>query len=329
MSLRRLFDDPRVVRTARVGVALAGAATIMGFAGHLWWFFDLFSHFRPQYVAGGLVLALVLARARKAGWAVAAFAIAAINTIPIVPLYLAPAEAAQAVPGRSLRLMAFNIFGFNHDHERVLNYLRRELPDVLVLLEVTPEWVPVVRELAAQYPHQWINAGDDATGIAMMSRERPSAAATLNLAQRGVASYLLTFGDEGAALSVLGTHLSWPLGPRASATRNRQLEGIAQLARASTHPLVVMGDLNITPFSSHFTQTLRDGGLRRCVPGVGLMPTWPARVLPFYIQIDHCLASAGVLAWNFRTGEYLGSDHYPISVEVAVKEGMQNGEQRR
>jgi endonuclease/exonuclease/phosphatase (EEP) superfamily protein YafD len=306
------------VRTGQIGVVLAGVATLLGFAGSLWWFFDLFSHFRPQYVAGGLVLALALAGARQARWAAAALLVAAVNTVPIVPLYLAPDEAAHPAPARSLRLMSFNVFGFNHQHERVLDYIRRERPDVLVLLEITPDWVPMVRELAAQYPYQWINAGDDATGIAMMSRERPSAAATVELARRGAPSYVLTFEREGTALSVLGTHLSWPLGPRASATRNRQLEDMARLAHASPHPLVVMGDLNITPFSSRFAKTLRDGGLQRCVPGAGLMPTWPARVVPLYLAIDHCLASAGVQAWNFRTGEYLASDHYPILVEVAA-----------
>jgi endonuclease/exonuclease/phosphatase (EEP) superfamily protein YafD len=318
MSLRGLFDDRRFTRTCRVAVILAAAATVMGFAGGAWWFFDLFVHFRPQYVVAGALLALILACARNGPWAAAALAVAAVNTIPIVPLYLAPAEVAQVTPARSLRLMSFNVFGFNHEYERTLRYVREELPDVLVLLEVTPGWVPVVRELAAQYPYQWINVGDDANGIAMMSREQPAAVATLDLGRRGVPSYLLTFEGEGVALAVLGTHLSWPLGPRASATRNRQLEGIAELARASPVPLVVVGDLNITPFSSHFARTLRNGGLKSCVAGAGLRPTWPARVVPFYIQIDHCLASAGVMARDFRTGAYLGSDHYPISVEVAM-----------
>ena len=312
------MDDRRVVNVARCAVILAGAATAIGFAGRAWWFFDLFAHFRPQYVVVGVLLALLLAGARNARWAAGALVIAAANLVPIVPLYLARAEAAHATPAQSLRLMSFNVFGFNHDHERTLRYVRAELPDVLVLIEITPEWVPAVRELAAQYPHQWVNVGDHASGIAMMSREPPASVATLNLAESGVPSYLLTFEHPGAALAVLGTHLSWPLGSRVSATRNRQLAAIAKLARTSPHPLVVLGDLNITPFSPHFARTLRAGGLQRCVAGVGLTPTWPARIVPFYIQIDHCLASEGVVAWNFRTGEYLGSDHYPIAVEVAM-----------
>jgi endonuclease/exonuclease/phosphatase (EEP) superfamily protein YafD len=316
MSSRPL--DQRLVRLGQAAVALAAIASVAGFAGGLWWAFDLFAHFRPQYLIAGFLLAAFLAVARHMRWAAGALAIAAINAIPVVALYLQPAEAARPPAARALRLMSFNVFAHNRDYAGTLRYLQRELPDVLLLLEVTPDWVPVVRTLAVQYPYQWIHVGNAASGIAMMSRVRPGDTATIDLVQRGVPSYLLTFERGGATLAVLGTHLSWPLGGRVSALRNAQLDAIARLARGHPGPLVVIGDFNVTPFSTHFTRTLREGGLRRCVPSAGLVPTWPARFVPFYIAIDHCLANGGVRASNFRTGAYLGSDHYPISVEVAA-----------
>ncbi|MCI0434762.1 MAG: endonuclease/exonuclease/phosphatase family protein [Gemmatimonadetes bacterium] len=318
MSLRTLFHERRAASLGRIALGLLAAATVFGFAGGLWWAFDLFAHFRPQYVVAGLLLALMLALLRQARWAAAGLAIAAVNALPIVPLYLQSAEAARPASGGALRVMSFNIFGLNRDHDSMLRYVQRERPDVLILLEVSPEWIPAVRRLAAEYPHQWVNAGSDVTGIAMMSRERPIAGGMIDLAHQGVPSYVLTFRQGRDRISVLGTHLNWPLGARATQVRNAQLDAIAALARAHAHPLVVMGDLNITPFSAHFPKTLRAGGLQRCVPGAGLTPTWPAHFAPLYIQIDHCLASAEVRAWNFRVGEYLGSDHYPIVVDVAA-----------
>lgn len=321
MSSRRPLDQ-RLVRIGQAAVALAAIASVAGFAGGLWWAFDLLAHFRPQYLIAGLLLGAFLAVARRMRWAAGALAIAAINATPVVSLYLQPAEAARPPAAAVLRLMSFNVFAHNRDYARTLRYVQRELPDVLLLLEVTPDWVPAVRTLAMQYPYQWINVGDHSSGIAMLSRVRPSDAATIDLAQRGVPAYLLTFERGDATLAVLGIHLSWPLGGRVSAIRNAQLDAIARLAREHPGPLVVIGDLNITPFSTHFTSTLRAGGLRRCVPGAGLAATWPARFVPFYIAIDHCLANAAVHAWNFRTGAYLGSDHYPISVEVAPEPSL-------
>jgi endonuclease/exonuclease/phosphatase (EEP) superfamily protein YafD len=309
--------DQQFVRIGQGAIALAAFATLAGFAGGFWWAFDLFAHFRPQYLLAALVLTVLFALTRRPGWVAGALAVAIINAVPVVSLYLPPPEATGAAPAAPLRVMSFNVFNFNREYERTLRYVQTESPDVLVLLEVSPAWLPALSTLARQYPYQWIDAGDAANGIAVLSRVRPSEVEQIELAARRTPAYLLTFAREDTTLAVLGTHLSWPLGRRVSETRNAQLAAIARLARAHPGPLVVVGDLNITPFSGHFTRMLRDGGLRRCAP-TGLLPTWPARFVPFYIPIDHCLASTHVRAWNFRVGEYLGSDHYPISVEVAA-----------
>jgi len=312
-----MLDPRRVAFLARLALVLLVAATLFGFAGAMWWAFDLFSHFRVQYVVAALLLALVLSVLCRDRWVLLAVALGAANLLPVVPLFLHPPEAVPEKSGHRLRLMSFNVFGFNRQDARMLEYVRRERPDVLVLLEITPEWLPSIRQLAADYPHRWINAGNAVTGIAVLSRAAPQHSNTLDLARNGVPSYLLTFESDGGSISVLGTHLSWPFGEHNAKVRNSQLAALAQLARDHTGPLVIVGDLNITSFSPVFQQALREGGLRRCVPDAGLTPTWPARVPPLFIQIDHCLATAGVQAWGFEVGEYLGSDHYPITVEVA------------
>ncbi len=317
MSLGTSFDSRRVAQLARVALGLLAVATVVGFAGGLWWFFDLFCHFRVQYVLAAVLLALIFMIVWRPRLAIGAVALSAVNLVPIVPLFLSPAEAAPHTAHGALRLLSLNIFGFNRDYDRMLAYVQRELPDVLVLLEVTPDWMPAVRRLSASYPYQRINAGNDTTGIAMMSRVEPRQSETVDLGHHGVPSYLLTFEHGSGKISVLGTHLNWPMSGPASHIRNTQLAALARLVRAHPLPLVVMGDLNTTSFSSHFQRTLREGGLQPCVPGAGLTPTWPAYFPPLLIQIDHCLASAQVQAWNFKVGDYLGSDHYPISVEVA------------
>jgi endonuclease/exonuclease/phosphatase (EEP) superfamily protein YafD len=312
-----MLKHHRSVSLARLMLALLAAATLFGFAGALWWVFDLFSHFRAQYVVAALLLAVLLGVLRQLRWVLIAIALAAVNLIPVVPLFLQPASGLPAAAGPALELMSFNVFGFNRQYARLLGYVREEQPDVLVLLEITPEWLPSIRELAALYPHRWIHAGDDVTGIAMMSRIAPRTTQVLGLAGNGVPSYLLTFDSGSGSISVVGTHLSWPLGGDNVRLRNSELDSLARLARDHEGPLVVVGDLNITPFSPVFQRTLREGGLRRCVPDAGLSPTWPAQFPPLFIQIDHCLATSDVRAANFRVGPYLGSDHYPIVIDVA------------
>ena len=56
-----------------------------------------------------------------------------------------------------------------------------------------------------------------------------------------------------------------------------------------------------------------------CAWGEGPQATWPALVVPLFIQIDHCLANAQIEASDFKVGRFLGSDHYPISVDLQVR----------
>jgi endonuclease/exonuclease/phosphatase (EEP) superfamily protein YafD len=215
--------------------------------------------------------------------------------------------------------VALNVLDFNQQYDRVIAYARREHPDVLLLVELTPPWIARVRDLAPEYPHQWVGEGHGGGGIAMMSRRAPAGAATLMLEAAEAPSYLMTFDMPGGSISLLGTQLEAPLGARASGERNQQLAALARFARAHRGPLAIVGDLNTSPFSPHFQRLMRDGALHRCAPGAGLTPTWPSLFPPLWIQLDHCLANDAVRSWDLRVGEYVGSDHFPISVYVAPR----------
>ena len=68
--------------------AVVCAATLLGFAGRLWWFFDLFSHFRVQYLLSlSLVVLLTLLGRRFRASGVFGLFVAA-NLACILPYYL-------------------------------------------------------------------------------------------------------------------------------------------------------------------------------------------------------------------------------------------------
>jgi endonuclease/exonuclease/phosphatase family metal-dependent hydrolase len=117
---------------------------------------------------------------------------------------------------------------------------------------------------------------------------------------------------------VFAVHASWPVQPGSAARRNRELAHIARLAQARSTPLVVLGGLNISPFSPRFGQLLADSGLRSAAEGFGWQPTWPAFLPPAGIQIDHELVSAGIAVRSFRRGPTDGSDHRPSVADLVL-----------
>ena len=314
-----MFQRKPLALIARLAVLILAVLTAGGFAGALWWALDLFSHFRLQYVATAALLAVAFLLMRDRRFALLATAVGAINMVPVAMLFGEPAATATVATGSSLRILSLNVLDFNQQYDRVLAYALRERPDVLILVELTPAWTARLGDLAPEYPHRWVEDGSGEGGIAMMSRRAPARAEAVTLEGGDAPSYLLTFDAPEGSMSVLGTQLEPPLGPGRSRQRNQRLSALARFARDWRGPLAIVGDLNTSPFSPHFHKLLRDGGLRRCAQGGGLVPTWPSLFPPLWIQLDHCLANNGVQSWDLRAGEYVGSDHFPISVHVAPR----------
>ena len=79
-----------------------------------------------------------------------------------------------------------------------------------------------------------------------------------------------------------------------------------------------MGDLNVSPWSAEFRQLLKDSQLRDSTKGFGLQPTWPTHVRLMQIPIDHLLYSSDIKIIDRRVGPNIGSDHYPLIVDLQI-----------
>ena len=316
---RRLRE--RLAWVATAGLTALAAATLAGFAASGWWPLELFSHFRVQYAAGALLLAVVLTVLRQVRWAAFAVFLLLVNGVTIVQVLRSGAAPDAGVrPADTIRVLALNVFDLNDQYQRVVDYVRRERADVVVLVELTTEWMPSIERLAAEYAYHWINKRDPLSGMAMFSRRSPVAAGSITLAGSQTPAHLVTLDTAEGPLSILATQAQWPVNATLARARNRQLDALAAEARRrGSEALAVIGDLNVSPFSPYYERLLSSGGLHRCNGGGRWTPTWPTVFPPLSIQLDHCLTTDRVRSWAFTRGEYVGSDHLPILVTLAPR----------
>jgi endonuclease/exonuclease/phosphatase (EEP) superfamily protein YafD len=314
--LRRRGADFEDALLWRVVIGLSGA-TILGSLGSLSWWLELFSHFRIQYAAGLLSGALYFAIRRNAGGALLATAMAAANLYVASPqLLFWPRLAADR--GETVRLAAANLHRRNREAESVLRFVYREAPDVLLLTELTPEWRKHLEPFLRSYPHSVVVPREDGHGIALYSRLPILSSEVLRFEGAGVPSLAARIDVRGRPLLVLGAHPPAPRNPQLYRVRNRIYAGLAGRARASEEPVVVLGDLNSTSWGRSFGRLLEEGGLRDTSEGRGFQWSWPAGFWPLAIPIDHCLTSPEVRIASRRIGSDIGSDHYPLIVDLAV-----------
>jgi endonuclease/exonuclease/phosphatase (EEP) superfamily protein YafD len=295
-----------------------GVATLAGFAGRYWWLFDLFSHFRIQYLVCAVVLASFLLVCRRFWSAVAAGAWVAINVACVLPYYL-PAVVRPDASLPVMRAATINVNTANQRYDLVSDYVRRTRPDVLLLVEVNGAWVTAMEGISADYPYQRCEPQEDNFGIAIYSRSPWLKCETVYLGEAQVPSLVAVFDIDGQTLTVVGTHALPPIDNTYSRLRNSQIGAVADYLASVSGPKMLLGDLNASPWSSAFGSLLVKSSLRDSSLGMGLRTTWPANSILLRLPIDFCLVSNEILVRDRWIGPDVGSDHYPLAVDFCLR----------
>lgn len=313
----------QLLRGVWVALSLVAAGTTAAtLAGWLsWWWLpgELASHFRVQYfwIASACTLALAATR----HWRTAALAAvpAVLNLLVIAPLYW-PSAASQAA-GPSLRVESINVYSGNRRPAEVLKFIAATKPDVVLLMEVTSDWRDLFEALAADYPFQETDLRDDNFGIGLVSRLPLESVAMQKFGSARLPSIVAHLRWEGKPLTIVGTHPLPPAGKRNWPLRNDQFAALARFCRDQKDAVIVIGDLNSTSWSAHFGTLLDGTRLRDSRAGFGVQASWPQRSALPRIPIDHCLVSPEIVVRNRFIGPDVGSDHFPLVVDLALAAG--------
>jgi endonuclease/exonuclease/phosphatase (EEP) superfamily protein YafD len=272
-----------------------------------------------QYLLGTACLAALFALGKRRRMALVLAGFAAANLAVIAPLYVGGSGLKNAATSAvRFRAMLLNVNADFGDPARVTQAIEDAQPDVLVLEEVSGRWQEMLTRLQVRFPHRVVESRDDNFGIALLSKWPLARADVLYFGDARVPSVFAEVKLEGAVLRVLGTHAVPPGDALRSHWRNQQLAAVAEFARDLSEPVLVLGDLNASPWCSHFRRFVRVSGLRDSAQGWGVQPTWPAGMPWFWIPIDHCLHSPQLSVVARRVGPNVGSDHYPVMVDVVL-----------
>ena len=92
------------------------------------YYIELFSHFRLQYLVGSLLLLIMFAIRRRAIYSLLLVVALTINASYVLPWYV-----KGETPTGEARLTLFyaNVLSTNGDHERLLDLINSEQPDVI------------------------------------------------------------------------------------------------------------------------------------------------------------------------------------------------------
>ncbi|HVL80804.1 MAG TPA: endonuclease/exonuclease/phosphatase family protein [Actinomycetota bacterium] len=233
-----------------------------------------------------------------------------------------PRSAPQAPPGAEvLRVAGANLWLRNRQPDAVAEMVEALAPDVIAFHELQSwmeEWL--VARIGHLYPHRVSHAGPGSWGHGVFSKHPLTPrehAVGPDLSYQEVDIHL-----PDADLSLLSVHPDTPgTGPSDFDTskQERALDEILDRIRAAPHPVVAVGDFNISDrhrFHRRLTEPLGDAF---AAGGRGVGFTWrdPVPV----IRIDHVLHDRRLTPLTAWTGRIPGSDHRYVCAEIAVPPG--------
>jgi endonuclease/exonuclease/phosphatase (EEP) superfamily protein YafD len=301
---------------ALVATVLAGVS-LAAFLGGLWWPLDLVSNFRPQMavVLGVLGLTLVGSRWKRASRFV--LAVALINALLVGTLWL-PAPAPPE--GDRVRVLSFNLLAANDRYDAVVGYIGRSAPDVVFLHEASRPWEEAMA--AADLGYEVVKTRDDdhIFGTLVMVKGDATVEGFGYTIREPRSVEVIYTTESGTAVGLLGIHPLAPDTAEFASLRDAQIRFAANWAKdREGEPTVVVGDFNAGPWSHAFRDLLSTGRLVDSEKGFGLQPSFPATVnIVLRVPIDHLLASPDIGVLDRRLGPRLGSDHFPLLVDLVV-----------
>lgn len=298
-------------------VTLSVPGVIVGYFATSWWVFETYAGFRIQFalILGlGILLAFRQNRRYVAGVLLLASIVNGSHLLP----YLVPTPLASRTAS-ALKLLTVNVHTANQRYDLVRAMTASHAPDIVLFTEVNEVWLDELKVLSKEYPYSVSRPRPDNFGIVMFSKIPPQKLEIVDFLAQDLPSVEMVFTLGSQTITLIGTH---PLPPRTyeySVCRNAQLELMGRHLGPIKGPKILMGDMNTVPWSSYFIKLLQEAGLKDTGQGHGISVTWPTHAWwLFGIPIDHILVSPELGVVSRTVGPWVGSDHYPVLVELAV-----------
>ncbi|MEZ4320014.1 MAG: endonuclease/exonuclease/phosphatase family protein [Myxococcota bacterium] len=206
-----------------------------------------------------------------------------------------------------LVIVAWNAHASDRDPAVPLAGLADSGADVLVITELTPHWHRAISTLPG-FPYQVAAPADGPHGTGLYARYPLVDAVVLeHLPDWPRQTVLATVVHPKRPVRIAGLHTPSPLSPERP-TRATEMSQAVQGAD------VIAGDLNMTPWMTAF-RTLRSS---RHSAG-GCHGTWPGRLAPIGLPLDHVLVAPDLGVSGFTVGPTWGSDHHAVTAELVLR----------
>lgn len=225
-----------------------------------------------------------------------------------------------------LSLLVWNVYQFNKQIQSFIELVKEEQPDIILLCETNEWWTGQLEEVRKSYPHHKEIPLENTYGMCLYSRYPFEQVEVQRLLREDVPSIHATIVlDDGQKISIFGVHPipPYPLYSESKAPKDAELLLIAKKVRSSSHPCIVLGDMNDVAWSNLTTTFQKISRLLDPRRGRGIIPTFHAKMPLMRIPIDQIFCSADFLLDKMERMPAMGSDHFPLLAKLVLSKKVE------
>jgi endonuclease/exonuclease/phosphatase (EEP) superfamily protein YafD len=216
---------------------------------------------------------------------------------------------------RAVRLLIANVETGNSHYADIERLVDRTRPDVVGIVELTPAMATHLQRALPEYTVRRLAPQADAYGIGVFSRVPLSASVEHNPADAPPV-IVARMRVRGKAVTIVVAHIHTPF---KGSIYHRELDALARERPAFGPRVVICGDFNTPPWAGPFRK-LADSAELAELYGRGAWSgySWPTWSWLLRVPLDNCLVSGGLAVVRHEEGSRIGSDHFPLIVDIAI-----------
>jgi endonuclease/exonuclease/phosphatase (EEP) superfamily protein YafD len=223
--------------------------------------------------------------------------------------------------GKHFKLLISNVYQDNRRAGMCLDCIQKHKPDIVILVETDSWWRAQLAPLDKDYPYRVLKPLDNTYGMLLFSKLELIEPKVKFVIEEGIPSiHTRVKLPSGDIFYLYCLHPQPPVpqeNPR-STERDAELLTIAKEAKASKLPVVVAGDLNDVAWSYTTELFMKVSGLLDPRRGRGFFNTFHAKYWFLRWPLDHVFCSKHFQLTNLKRLPSMGSDHFPILVELCL-----------
>ena len=307
--MTRIIALPLLILIAATGLAALNTDQ--------WWV--QFLDFPRLQIAAGLAV-LTLLFMLIAGWRGIVVTLAALVALGAQVWTLWPyqpvagtmvAHTPRCADDGRLRVLSVNVQRTNEQADQVLDMIRDNNPDILLVMETNEDWDRDLSVLQADYENVMQSIPENATyfGMHVYSRYPLEEARFEYPFEADTPMFVGNVVHPRQTLQFIGVHPRPPQLGQSSVMRDATVLTAADLARSGDTVSIVAGDYNTAPWNDTARLAMRIGGLLDPRQGRGPMVSFDAQSSWMKWPLDQILWQAGPGLLDFAILPSVGSDH--------------------